>query len=226
MASDGKQSGENNNSSTLLREEVYEKLKDDIRHGKLVPGEPISGNQLSEELGVSRTPVREALQRLNQEGLVRNVPGQGVMVAAPSIEEVLNTIHIRLLLEPELARLVSREITAEDAERLESAVAEMDAAVDEGAPEKWQEADTRFHEILSEVCPNELLGQLVLQMRNRINNMTSDIQSSSDRVGECTHEHRELVEAIGDGRGDDAADVARTHLENLRESLFRKLMHR
>lgn len=225
MASDGNNAG-GNNSSSLLREEVYEKLKDDIRHGKLLPGEPISGNQLSEELGVSRTPVREALQRLNQEGLVRTVPGQGVTVAAPSIEEVLNTIHVRLILEPELARLVSRGISDEDADRLQAAVDDMDEAVEEGEPERWLEADTRFHEILSESCPNDLLGQLALQMRNRINNMTADIQSSSDRVGECTHEHRRVVEAILDGRGDDAAEVARAHLENLRESLFRKLMHR
>lgn len=225
MASDGMNAGDNNSSSTLLREEVYEKLKDDIRHGKLLPGEPISGNQLSEELGVSRTPVREALQRLNQEGLVRNVPGQGVTVAAPSIEEVLNTIHVRLILEPELARLAAGKISDRDLERLQDAVGRMERAVREGEPELWLEADTRFHEILSEACPNELLGQMALQMRNRINNMTADIQSSSDRVGECTHEHREVVEAIRDGRGDDAAEVARSHLENLRESLFRKLMH-
>lgn len=85
--------------SRLLRQIAYERLQDAIRHADLQPGEPLSETRISKALGISRTPVREALQQLAQEGLVQIIPGRAVTVAAPSMQEVLDAVHVRQLLE-------------------------------------------------------------------------------------------------------------------------------
>lgn len=219
------ESGENGKDGRLLRDIVYDRLKDDIRHGKLRPSEPLSENKLSKRLEISRTPIREALQRLAQEGLVRNVPGQGVTVAAPSMQEVFNVIHLRLLIEPELARLAAESIAAEDLEQLLRAVEEMEQAVEHENREAWSRADTLFHETLCEACPNELLGEMALQMRNRLHYMTTKTQTSQRRVGVCTHEHRAVVDAIAEEDAGTAQEAMAHHVEKLRESLFKQLTH-
>ena len=96
-------------SSVLLRDIAYERIKDAIRLSRLQPGQPLSETRLSRELGISRTPVREALQLLAQEGLVQVIPGRAVSVAAPSVQEVMDAIHVRLLLEPEVTRLAAKQ---------------------------------------------------------------------------------------------------------------------
>lgn len=224
MTSQEKSSGDHG-SPPLLRDVVYETLKDDIRHGELRPGEPLSENQISRRLDISRTPVREALQRLAQEGLVRNVPGQGVTVAAPTIHEVFDVIHIRSLLAPELARLAARSMEREDIDRLMQAVDEMERAVDAADRKAWSQADTRFHEILSSASRNELLGQLALEMRNRIHHLTADTQTSTGRLAACTSEHRAIVDAIAARDEETAGTVMSDHIHQLRDSLYRQLAH-
>lgn len=209
----------------LLREVVYEKLKDEIRHGELHPGEPLSENRISKRLDISRTPVREALQRLVQEGLVRNVPGQGVTVAAPTIHEVFDVIHIRSLLAPELARLAARSMSDKQVDELVTSVEQMEAAVEAGDRKSWSEADSRFHELLSASSRNELLGQLALQMRNRIHYLTTDTQTSAGRLAECTAEHRAVVGTI-EARDEEGARKAMVeHISQLRDSLYKQLAH-
>src|SRR5690349_3926729 len=95
-------------STSLTRREVaYERLKDALQHAGLEPGEPLSEVKLSKLLGISRTPVREALHQLAQEGMVQVIPGRAVTVASRSLKDVLDVVHMRSLLEPELARLVA-----------------------------------------------------------------------------------------------------------------------
>src|SRR6266851_4659099 len=93
--------------SGRLRDTAYERLKDAVRHQELQPGQALSETYLSKILGISRTPIREAIQQLVAEGLLETIPGRAVTVAAPSAQAVLNVIHIRSLLEPEVARLLA-----------------------------------------------------------------------------------------------------------------------
>ena len=99
--------------SRLLREVAYDRLKDALRHANIPPGEPLSENRISKLLGISRTPVREALQMLSQEGLVEIAPGRGVTVAARSFREILDVLFIRLIIEPELTRLAAENMSPE-----------------------------------------------------------------------------------------------------------------
>jgi DNA-binding GntR family transcriptional regulator len=210
----------------LLREIAYERLKDAIRHADLRPGEPLPESRLSKLLGISRTPVREALQQLAQEGLVQIIPGRAVTVAAHSVQEVLNVVHLRSLLEPELVRLAAETIAGQALDDLWQSLADMETAIENDDREGWSKADTRYHEILGEACPNELLSEMTLQMRNRVHHLAVvDSQTNPSRLAACTREHREIVEAIG-AKDPQSAEVAmRQHIDKLRMSLFNRLSY-
>jgi DNA-binding GntR family transcriptional regulator len=217
---------ENSGPPPLLRDLAYTNLKDAIRYANLQPGVPLSETRISKALGISRTPVREALQMLAQEGLVDFIPGRAVTVAARSIREILDVIHIRLLLEPELTRLAAEAISPQQLATLWNTLETMETAVDDKDRPAWSKADTVWHDILSEACPNELLGQLVLQMRNRIHryaNIDHKLEITQLRNG--TAEHRLIVEAIDAHDAQAAETFMRTHLENLRANLFNQLIY-
>lgn len=214
------------NNSQLLREFAYERLKDAIRHANLEPGETLSENRISKVLGISRTPVREALQLLSQEGLVEIIPGRVVRVASRSFRDVLDVLRIRLLLEPELVRLAAEAITPQQIEIMRDCLVTMETAVAEEDRSAWSRADTVWHETLSDACPNQLLGELVLQMRNRIHRYTSiDHQLKIEQLRTGTSEHREIVDAIVAGDSGLAEQAMRDHLENLRKNLFNQLIY-
>ncbi len=214
------------NPDLLRRELAYERLKDALQHADLEAGQLLSENRLSKALGISRTPVREALQQLAQEGLVQVIPGRAVTVAAPSARSVMDVVHLRLLLEPELVRLAVDTLNDSDRHELTEVVETMDYACEIDDHRMWSRTDTRFHEILSDACPNALLADVVLQMRNRAHHLASiDSQTNPARLKACTDEHREIIEYIAAHDSDGAAEATRRHIGKLRESLFLRLSY-
>jgi DNA-binding GntR family transcriptional regulator len=212
--------------SRLLREVAYDRLKDAIRHADVPPGELLSENRISKLLGISRTPVREALQMLSQEGLVEISPGRGVTVAARSFREILDVLFIRLIIESKLTRLAAENMSPEQVASLWEYLQTMEQAVEDGDRQAWSIADTAWHEILSDACPNQLLGELVLQMRNRIHRYASiDHKLKLEQLRNGTAEHRIIVEAIAAGDAQAAAAAMHEHLESLRRNLFDQLIY-
>jgi DNA-binding GntR family transcriptional regulator len=213
--------------ANLLRREIaYERLKDALQHAELQPGEVLSETRLSKALGISRTPVREALQQLAQEGLVQVIPGRAVTVAAPSVRSVMDVVHLRLLLEPELVRLATESMTDEQTRQLSLAVDTMESACSSGDQLSWSRADTDFHDIVGQACPNELLADVVIQMRNRAHHLANiDSQTNPARLTECTAEHREIADCVSARDAEAASQAVRHHIEKLRESLFSRLSY-
>lgn len=209
----------------LLRDVAYEKLKSAIQQGVLKPGEPLYEIHLSEMLEISRTPVREALQQLTLEGLVKNLPNRAMTVATLSMQDALNVLHIRSLIDPEVVRLVAESATKEVVEQLVGALERMERAAEHDERSEWSEADRIYHETLSRACPNELLGQLGLQMYNRVHLIAIDVQTTAKRLRECTQEHRDVVDAIAQQDGMAAQEAMQLHLRLVRESYFRRLTH-
>jgi DNA-binding GntR family transcriptional regulator len=213
--------------SLLLREIAYERLKDAIRNANLPPGEPLSENRISKLLGISRTPVREALQKLSQEGLVEIIPGRAVRIANRSFKDVVDVLFIRLLLEPGMIRLVAENVSDEQISLLWNCIVHMEGAAEAGDRSGWARADTVWHETISNACPNQLLGEMTLQMRNRIHqyaNVENELKIQQLKNG--TAEHREITDAIASRDGDEAERIMREHLISLRENLFDQLIYR
>jgi DNA-binding GntR family transcriptional regulator len=209
-----------------LRDTAYERLKDALRYADLQPGAPLSESHLSRLLGISRTPVREALQQLVQEGLLQTIPGRAVTVASPSIQGLLNVIHVRSVLEPEVVRLVAASNGTQVVATLREILEKMDRAAAQNDRAAWSKADTAWHEALCRACPNSLLADLALQMRNRSHYASVDIQTPQQRIADCTGEHRQVVDAIAAGDPTAAERAMRRHINELRESMFRRLMHK
>jgi DNA-binding GntR family transcriptional regulator len=211
-------------TSGRLRDTAYERLKDAIRHQELQPGQALSETYLSRTLGISRTPVREALHQLTQEGLLQVIPGQAVTVAAPSVQGILNIIHIRSLLEPEVARLVAESPAPELVATLRETLAKMQQAAEQGDRAAWSRADDVWHETLATACPNLLLAELMLQMHNRTHGLSVGTQTTSARILECTVEHRRVFDGIAAQDPPAAERAMRQHIKELRESMFRRLV--
>lgn len=213
-------------TAVLLRDMAYEYIKEAIRQARVQPGQPLSETGLSRQLGISRTPVREALQVLAQEGLVQIIPGRAVTVAAPSVQDVMDAVHVRSILEPEVARLAAKHITFEQLQALEGAQRGLEAAVDAQDRTAWSRADNSYHELLSAACPNQLLGGLAMEFRNRVSYLSADSQGNWERIAVCTLEHRTIVDMVAGRDADGAAVAMRDHIDKYRESIFRRLSHR
>lgn len=212
--------------SQLLRDIAYERLKDALSHADLDPGEPLSENRVSKALGISRTPVREAFQMLSSDGLVEVIPGRAVRVATRNFRDVVEGLHVRSLLEPELVRLTTEVISAEHLALLWQSQVEMEAAVIEGDRRAWSIADTVWHETLCASCPNQLLGELVMRMRNRVHRYTAiDHQITLEQLRNGTAGHREILEVIAARDGEAAERMMRDHVEGLRQNLFSQLIY-
>jgi DNA-binding GntR family transcriptional regulator len=213
-------------SSILLSDMAYSNIKEAIRLARLQPGQALSETRLSRQLGISRTPVREALQMLAQEGLVQIIPGRAVTVASPTVQDVMDAIHVRLLLEPEVVRLAAKHITPTQLETLQQAQAGLKQAIANNDRAAWSRADNVYHETICAACPNQLLGELAIQYRNRVSYLSIDAQGNFERLAVCTDEHRQIVDAIAAHDSELAAQTMRDHIEMFRQSIFKRLSHR
>lgn len=212
--------------SHTLREVAYARIKDALHHAGLAPGEPLSEVGLSKLLGISRTPVREALQQLAQEGLVQVIPGRAVTVASRSLKDVLDVVHLRSLLEPELARLVADTALPQHIELLQDSIHYMEQALKDPDYSAWAKADALFHETMHQACPNPLLGETIVLLRNRVHHLANtDSRTNPARLAACTAEHRRVVEAVTNHDAAEAENAMRDHLAQLRLSLFNQLSY-
>jgi DNA-binding GntR family transcriptional regulator len=209
--------------SKLLRDLAYERLQDALQNAGLSPGDVLSETRLSKALKISRTPLREALQKLANERVVHVIPGRALTVAAPSIKEVLDAIHVRELLEPEVARLAVATFSKEDCNSLSKVTSLMEKHGRNQNRDEWLRADRRWHEILNSACPNSLLGKFVSQARNWVYNQGIARYLTDQDIFEGTIEHRQVVDAIVARDSDAAQRHVQSHLQHVRENLFRRL---
>lgn len=212
-----------NDDSRLLREVAYERLQDAILHAGLKPGDPLSETRISKALGISRTPVREALQQLAQDGLLQIIPGRAITVAAPSMQEVFDALHVRELLETEVVRMAAESMSTRDRNTLQQLTEEMEEAARAGNRRGWSKVDIKWHEILCNSCPNRLLGQMTIQARNRIYNRGADEHVTDQFLIDGTMEHKDIVQAIMDRNGEKAQQLMLEHLRHVRENMFKRL---
>ena len=206
----------------LLREAVYDRLFDAIRNVRLKPGDALSEPRISKALGISRTPVREALHLLTQEGLLEVIPGRAVLVASPSTQKIFDALQLRELLEPEMMKMVAENMPEKNLEKLRETTLEMEKAAQAGNRPQWSKADNLWHEIISQSCPNRLLGEMTFQVRNRVIIIAADENVTNKFLVEGTGEHKRIVEAIVEKNGEKAMELVREHLRHLREDILKR----
>ncbi len=208
--------------SRLLHQVAYERLKIALKQTEVHPGDLLSEGRISKALGISRTPVREAIRRLAQEGVLQVIPGRAIAVAAPSIQDVLDALHIRELLEPELTRLAAGSLPDEARKIMQETTQEMEKAAQAGDRLAWSKADTIWHETLSEYCPNRLLGKLVLEARNRVVGIVFQDYYNASYLVQGTQEHKDIVDAILANDMETAENLMQAHIQEARRNMFKQ----
>ena len=161
----------NSNEYLPLRDVVFNTLRDAILTGKLEPGERLMENQLAEKLGVSRTPIREALRMLELENLVELTPRKGAQVLDMSEKDVVNVLEIREVLEGLATQLACKKMTNELFQELKQAEQEMEQSVQQENIEKMVNADERFHDVIFLSTENEKLIQIFNNLKTQLDNI-------------------------------------------------------
>lgn len=211
-----------NTGDRFLRQIVYDRLYDAIRNTHLQAGDALSEPRIAKALGISRTPVREALHLLTQEGLLEVIPGRAVLVASPSIRNIFDALQLRELLEPEMMKAVALNMSDEDIQTLQQITATMEHAARAGDRPGWSRADNQWHELMSRACPNRLLGDTVLQTRNRIFITAADENVTDQYLIDGTQEHQKIVAAIEARDGELARQITLNHIKNLKADMIKR----
>lgn len=200
-------------------QDIAERLEDEILRGQRAPGERLDERSLAEYFSVSRTPVREALQRLAASGLVHLRGRQGARVAKLSLSDLLDAFLVIAELEAMAARQASRRITPAQRRRLEACHKACAAEAGAGNHEGFYERNLEFHDTIMEACANRVLQE---QYR-AVNALTSPyrrrVTYQPGRMAESVPEHAAITAAILAGNGDEACALMRAHVNVLGSGL-------
>jgi DNA-binding GntR family transcriptional regulator len=199
-----------------LRHAVLEEIRRRIVAGVWAQGERLFEDQIAADLGVSRNPVREALQALQAEGFVELEPRRGARVAVVSAEQARELFEVREVLEGLVAHLAARRRTDAELDRMRAAVdAGLRAAAD-GDLAGLPALNTHFHHLLAATARNAMLADTIERLRHLIEWIYS--QRIAQRAPRSWDEHRQIVEAIATGDADTAERVARAHIARARDA--------
>ncbi|MGH3436144.1 MAG: GntR family transcriptional regulator [Sciscionella sp.] len=199
-----------------LRQAVYDAIAEMIITRSLQPGDHLVENELAAQLGVSRQPVREALQRLQTEGWVDLRPALGAFVHVPTEDEADQLLAVRSLLETESARLAAKKVTPEHVERLWERQRVGEAALAAGDQEGLVVANAELHAYIVGMSGNEVLAEHISAVDRRVRWYYAPIAQS--RGGEAWDEHAAMIEAIAAGNSRRAGELMRRHTERTRTS--------
>lgn len=177
--------------------------------------------QVAEELGVSRTPVREAIRKLELEGLVAMIPRKGAYVAGLSMKDVIEVFEIRAALEGLAASLAAERATDDELENLERQLVRTTSLIDTSDLNGMVEIDTDFHSLLYTVSRNNRLAQIINNLREQIQRFRQTSLSFPGRMKEALEEHREIVEAVSSRDPELARRLAQEHIENAENSMMK-----
>lgn len=225
-------------SRETLQEKVYESIKDSIVKNDLMPGDVLSIDSLAEDLGVSPTPVREALAKLSAQGLVENARNKKARVAAISEEDILQTYEVRKLLEPHATSQAAKKITEDpklkaELESLRNLAQEIQDVVDDeplssSQYENYLEVDLGLEETIELALGDTLLNKMLKQVRNHSLRIRSFTEASSDKnipevVRANNEEHLEIIDNVLNKDLETVGEVVREHLENAESRTLKAL---
>jgi DNA-binding GntR family transcriptional regulator len=203
-----------------LERRVYERLRDEIVSGALRPGEQLVEARIAEQLGVSKTPVREALIRLQRDGLVAIEPYRGARVLEPSADDVREILELRALLECQIARDLAAERPPGALAALEASIARSREALAAGRTADLLDALTEFSDILAGACGNSRMAKLLVDLRSVLLLIGSTSLRAPGREGRSIEEHERILAAIRAGDPDAAAAATADHIRSIeRDSL-------
>lgn len=203
------------------RRKAYESIRNMIIEQEIKPGYPIWETELAEQLQMSRTPVREALQRLRADGLVYHIKNKGLFVKDLTREEIEQNYQLTEALESMIAYLLAQKQDPECIAALEESMVAMEKSLDHDENDSWAENDTRFHDAMLTYCDNKC----ICEIQERTNILIKNVRIRYTRLSldkrKSTSDHRRLLEAIKAGDADKARSVWQEHLSDISREVKR-----
>jgi DNA-binding GntR family transcriptional regulator len=199
-----------------LRRQVYDALQELITYGVLTPGQHLVESELAGRLGISRIPVREALQLLHRDGWIDQRPHQGAFVHNPSIREVDEVFTVRMLLEVESTRMATRHVRDKDLRDLKKLLGAGHRGLLRNDEKELVKLNSAFHGRLTQVSGNRVLSEMIARLDKRIRWYFAPVVSSRGR--DSWEEHAGLVEALAARDEERAAEAMRAHAEHTRSA--------
>lgn len=204
----------NMNDYLPLRDVVFNTLRQAILRGELKPGERLMEIQLANKLGVSRTPIREAIRKLELEGLVLMIPRKGAEVAEITEKSLKDVLEIRRALEDLAVRLACEKITKEELKELKKAGDEFKKVLKSQDITEVAEADVRFHDVIYMATDNPKLIQLLNNFREQMYRFRVEYLKKAEVRPQLLAEHDEIIKYITEGNKEEASRVVTRHIEN------------
>lgn len=211
---------ETDSASSSLSRRVFSQIQNDILNGVYEPGESLIETRLSEEMGVSRTPVREALRQLELEGLVQSVPNKGVTVKGVSAKDIEDIYTIRMYIEGLAARWAAEKITPGEMEELKEAVDLEEFYTRRNDFGHLMKQDTRFHDIIFKASKSKPLMHTLSTFHHYVQKARRVSLSNPERAMEVLTEHRAIMQAIIDKDADTAERLTIEHVKNASDNLI------
>ena len=200
-----------------LREIVYEELKREILVGEIAPGTRMMEIELADEMGVSRTPVREAIRKLEKEGLVTIEPRKGAYASDVSIKDMVDVLEVREDLEAMAAAMAAQKVNEDEKKALREATLEYKEAVESERTEDIIRCDEKFHQLIVNCSGNKTLVQLFSQVQELALRFRYLYYDDFSRYERMPMEHREIEEAILSGDYEKARVAAGEHVKKLKQ---------
>lgn len=209
-------------SFKTVRDAVFETIKKNILSGYFKPGERIVESQLSERMNVSRTPIREALRRLEVENLVENLPRKGVIVSSLKESQIVEIFHIRGALEGLASSLAIDNLDEELINQLQECIDKMSLAVKAGQIEKQIEYNTQFHEYILRKTNSPMLINMLQNLKDQIQRYRYQSLSLEGRPEISLMEHRDILKYMRERNKEKTEQYIRNHIKKAGEALLQK----
>ncbi len=210
--------------SQSLADQVFEKLENDIVFGVYPRGEVLTELKLVEQLGVSRTPIREALRRLEQERLIRDT-GKGSLVLGITEEDLMDILDIRVHVEALASYYAARNLTREGAGELKHIVELQEFYYSKWDPEHLRQMDDKFHDTICLLGGRMVITDTLQPLHRKTRRFRRLALDSRDRASLTLKEHRAIFDAIMDRDGHLASKLTAQHISNAKEHMIKELMN-
>ncbi|MFY9568790.1 MAG: GntR family transcriptional regulator [Acetivibrionales bacterium] len=219
----GKLSKVNLNDYKPLRDVIFDTLREAIIVGELKPGQRLMEVQVAEKMGVSRTPVREAIRKLELEGLVEMLPRKGAHVAELSVKDIMDVLEVRATLDGLATSLSATRITDDEKKELRHLLDQFINYVEKENLQGSIKKDVEFHDVIYRSSRNDKLIQISNNLREQIQRFRIVYIKDYSSSRELIREHTEIYEAIIAGNPETAMEAARRHIKNQEETIIRSL---
>jgi GntR family transcriptional regulator, rspAB operon transcriptional repressor len=207
-----------NLKNTSTYDKAYDFIKERILNMTYKPGQSISEVKIAEELGISRTPVREAINRLISEGLIIHSL-EGKIVYTLSLQDIKEIFDIKEYLEAMIAEQVAEYRTDEDVEKLQDIIHRMTEAASKSNVDAWLQVDEEFHALLYDIVGNQRARQIINNLNEQWHRIRIGLIALEQRTKISVEEHKKIADYIIEGNSEKAGKAMREHLSKVRKTL-------